>query len=39
MAKYEKVGEVYRRKPNNNKWVWIVGVIIFLAIIGKCSGS
>ncbi len=33
MAKWEKVGEVHRRKKDDNGWAWVVGVVIFVIII------
>lgn len=36
MAKYEKVGEVYRRKKSNWGGI-IVVIVIILAIAGQCT--
>lgn len=33
MAKWEKVGEVHRRKKDNNGWLWGVGIVVFIIIL------
>lgn len=41
MAKYRHEGSVdfYRKEPESNWWVWVVGGIVVLALLGQCSGG
>jgi len=34
MSRWEKVGEVHRRKKNDNSgWAWVIGIAVFLIIL------
>lgn len=33
MSKWEKIGEVHRRKKDDNGWLWVVGIVVFLIIL------
>ncbi len=37
MAKYEKIGEVYGRKKDNNFWGIAVVIVIVLIAVSQCS--
>ncbi len=37
MAKFEKVGSVYKKK-DESVWGWVIGAIVILMIIGAIVG-
>jgi hypothetical protein len=38
MARYRHVANVYRKEPENPWWLFVIGGIIILALLGQCAG-
>jgi len=40
MAQYQHQGSVhlFRKKPESNWWVWVIGGIVILGLLSQCSG-